>query len=226
MLGYFAGIVIGSIVVLLGISFLIYLFIKKGSKKRLIKKLGTKAEVEINKDISIWAKHTNNKFIPSTLFKYGENKVFEVDSILITDKALIVIEIKSIKGKIEGKATDKNWEKVLGTVRHPITNPIFQNDKHIEHIVNMTNNKIPTVSLIVFSNRSSSIDIKDIPLHVVITRHVELFDTLDEINKSLSPVLNEDAKIKIYKAIKSFKARNREDKKLHKNITTGGKKWK
>jgi len=40
------------------------------------------------------------------VYKYNENKVFEVDSILVTKEVIIVVEIKSINGGIKGDAND------------------------------------------------------------------------------------------------------------------------
>lgn len=222
MTGYIAGITIGSLVVLLGVALFTLRWWKGRTVKKLIKRLGTAAEESINADIKVWAKHTNNKFIPSTLFKYGHDKVFEVDSVIVTQKALIVVEIKSIKGGIEGTASAPKWEKVLGSVRHDITNPIIQNDKHIQHIISMLETKIPTISLIVFSNRAQYLNIKEAPSHVVVTRQSELFDILDEINASLPQSMNEDQVKDIYNNIRSFKVTKSSDIKLHKNITTKG----
>lgn len=222
MSSYIWGISIGSIVILAGITILIIWSWKNKATSRLIKKLGATAEESINSDIKIWAKHTKNKFIPATLFKYGENMVFEVDSVLITNRALIVIEIKSIKGGIEGSGQDMSWKKVLGQTKHDITNPIIQNDKHIKHIVKMTDFKIPTISLIVYSNRVSYINVKNIPSHAVVIKQSDLFDTLDEINKSLPISLSDEQVKNVYSKIKSFKATKREDIQLHKNITQKG----
>jgi hypothetical protein len=42
----------------------------------------------------------------ASLYK-NKHKIFEVDSILITNKCLIVVEIKSIRGKVLGNAKDQ-----------------------------------------------------------------------------------------------------------------------
>lgn len=224
MIGYISGISIGGLFMLICIIIFLIFYSKKSKHKKLIKKIGTTAEIAINSDIKLWAKHTKNRFIPSSLFKYNENKVFEVDSILITDRALIVIEIKSIKGGIEGEASLIRWEKVLGQNRYGISNPILQNDKHIKHIVSMTSMKIPTISLIVYSNRASYIKIENVPGHVVITKHADLFDTLDDINRSLPQVINEDQVKEVYQSIKKYETTKKQDVKLHKNITQKGHK--
>lgn len=226
MTGYIIGITLGS----MSVSVFIYFFIKdlwkKKSLRTLVKDIGRTAEEKINSDISIWAKHTNNKFIKSSIYKYANNMVFEADSVLITKQAIIVIEIKSIKGKVIGSANDDHWKKVTENSEYNITNAIKQNDKHIKHIVNMTNFKLPIISLIIFSNRTSLVEIQDIPLHALITKHVELYSTLDKIAGSLPSRLTDIEVKNVYKTISSFKTNKKEDIFLHKRITEGGSQWK
>ncbi|MCK5945788.1 MAG: NERD domain-containing protein [Mycoplasmataceae bacterium] len=228
MIYFNLGIAFGSITLLVGFGFLIYFGTKKKSVKKLIKEIGKTAEDKINADIKVWAKHTKNKFIPAGLFKYSDNKVFEVDSILLTKKALYVIEIKSIKGTIIGDSKDPFWTKVLGENKFKITNPIIQNDKHIKHIITMTGIKVPTISLIVFSNRAEKIDIKNTPSYASIVRHAELYDRLDKIELALDNTIPADTAKKLFASISGFKTRKSADLKLHKDITTGkaGARWK
>ncbi len=223
MNGYITGVVIGSIIILSAFALYIVLLFKNHSIKKLIKKIGQTAEDRVNADIKIWAKHTNNRFIPASLFKYNENQVFEVDSIIVTSSAIVVVEIKSINGGIKGKSSDPKWTKNLDETSHYITNPIIQNDKHIDHIVKMTSMKVPMISLIVYSNRAKYLDITEVPPHVAVIRHAELFDKLDEIERSLPPRLSPmDAK-NMFKAIKSYRSTDAADLSLHKKITTGVK---
>lgn len=219
MTKYIIGLTIGSIaMVALLIIALIRLFRdKKVSKK--IKEIGLKEEVKINNDIRVWASHNKNKFIPSSIYSYDDNKVFEVDSILITDKALFVVEIKSLTGGVKGNANDLRWTKVLGEKRFETTNPISQNQKHIEHIQTMTGLKVPTISLIVYSAKTGFITCDDAPKHVVLIRHPELFKTLDEINESLKVSLTVDEMKILEKKIKLFRTNKKKDLELHKRIT-------
>ncbi|MCK5867192.1 MAG: NERD domain-containing protein, partial [Mycoplasmataceae bacterium] len=169
------------------------------------------------------AKQTKNIFIPASIFKYGSNKVFEVDSIIVTTETIIVVEIKSINGGIEGGCSDEKWIKVLGNVRHEITNPVIQNQKHIEHIIKMMKTKMPIISLVVYSNRADYLSVRDIPLHAVVIKHSKLFDTLDQISSSIETRFSKDKIIDIAKLIKTYTATKKEDIKLHRNITRGGK---
>ncbi|CAM9145886.1 nuclease-related domain-containing protein [Mycoplasma marinum] len=219
MTGLYIGMTFGGLLMLIFIGILIYFWFKNRSVKRLTRKLGQSAEVIINKDIATWAKHTKNKFIKASLYSYGRNMVFEVDGILVTDKGLIVTEIKSIKGEIHGDAKNSQWIKQMGQKQHATGNPIIQNDKHIKHIMDMTGIKVPIVSLIVYSNRAESIKITNQPEHVVLTRHSELFNSLDKINSILERKLSEHQVKKLYNEIKSFKTNSSKDIKLHKEIT-------
>lgn len=223
MTSYIVGIALGSLIIVAAIILLIIVLFKRKSSEKLVKEIGRTSEELINKDISSWAKITKNRFINSALFKYNENMFFEVDSILITDKAIIVIEIKSIKGVVKGDARADTWTKILGDQQFPITNPIKQNDKHISHIEKMTNMKVPTISLIVYSNRTSHVDVNNIPSYAGVIRHSELFETLDGVNKVLKPRLNEDEMKMIEKSIRKYEATSSADKKRFQEIIKGGK---
>ncbi len=213
------GMVFGTIIMAVIVAICAFFAYKNNSIKRLTKKLGQKAEIAINSDILIWARHTKNKFLKASLYKYDQNKVFEVDGILITKKALVVVEIKSIKGDISGNAKEAFWIKQIGEKKHHTSNPIIQNDKHIEHIMKMLRITIPVVSLIVYSNRAGSIKIEKQPGHVIITRHAELFNKLDEIDQSLEPRMTYAQVSSLAKSIKVYKTNKLQDMQLHKSIT-------
>lgn len=214
---------IGGVLLLAGAAFLIYLAIKHRDFKKRIKQIGETAEESIGNDLRVWAKQTNNVFIPGGLYKYDENKVFEVDGVLVTSKAFYVIEIKSIKGGIKGDADGAQWEKVLGDQVFPIGNPITQNEKHIEHFTRMMNMKVPTISLIIFSDRVFFIDIKNTPSHVMVIKHSDLFDSLDSVEASLGIKLDDYEMKTLAAAIKKGRTNKKADIKLHKNITTKGR---
>ncbi len=217
--GMITGMVFGSLVMIAIFIFGVYWTHKKYSLVRLTKKIGRGAEIEINNDIAIWAKHTKNKFIRASLFKYDSNKVFEVDGILVTSKGIGVVEVKSIKGEIIGDGKEVNWTKKLGSVEHKISNPIIQNDKHIEHILKMTKIVVPIFSLIVFSNRAESIKVTNTGNHVVLIRHTDLYNSLDEIDRDLKTKLTPPQVASLTKKIKSFQTKKVEDIQLHKSIT-------
>ena len=227
-MGFIFGATFGSIIIAAAIGFFFYTYYKKRSLKKLIKELGQKAEDKINRDLKIWAKHTKNKFIDASLYSYNQNKVFEVDSILITSQAVIVVEIKSINGGIKGSAEDVQWQKVLGEKRHSISNPVIQNQKHIDHILKMLKTKLPVISLIIFSNKAKFIDVTGTKTHVAITKHADMYDVLDNITSKLPIAFSETEFKNVYAQIKSFRTTSKEDIDLHKSITgeKRGGTWK
>lgn len=226
-MGFILGATLGTILITLVIAYFAYLFYKKKSFKKLVKEIGQKAEDKINADLKIWAKHTKNKFIPASLYKYGENKVFEVDSILVTSEAVIVVEIKSINGGIKGDAADQKWTKVLGEKRHDISNPIIQNQKHLDHIIKMLDKKLPIISLIIFSNKAKFINVTGTKSHEVITKHADMFDVLDKIAEALTQSFDEEQVKHLESKIKAFRTTNKDDVNLHKSITgEKGGTWK
>ena len=160
---------------------ILYLYIKHilrvTRKRRQIRLIGLKAEKLINADLKRWCKLNNMSFINSGLYKYNHNKVFEVDSILITTKCIIVVEIKSIKGNIVGDANDINWTKKINNSSFKLYSPLKQNDRHIKHIINIINQKIPIVSLIIFSDSTNNLEISNIPDYAVIIRRPQIFET-------------------------------------------------
>lgn len=214
------GMVLGMLCVLCVLIIYIYYLVKtKHSKVDKVKLIGMTAEKNINADLKKWAKKNNSIFINSNLYHYDNNKVFEVDAILLTVGGIIVIEIKSINGVIIGSGNDLKWTKKLKHSSYDITNPLKQNDRHIQHIIKIINEKVPIVSLIIFSNRAEDLQISDVPEYALVIRHSSLFEKLDKINIVLKPALtNKDLK-NIKKTISKYIANNKYSKNLHKRIT-------
>lgn len=210
--GYIAGMIVGSILIAFAIGYFVFFIIKGRVYRQLLKRVGVIAEQTINDDISLWSRHTHNKFFKTPLFRYGNDKIFNVDSILLTDKALIVIEIKSIKGGVRGSAKDFQWTKVVENNQFPLPNIILQNDEKITQIRNILGLKVPMISLIVFSNKATFIDLTDLPSYVVVTKHTDIFNTLDQINLSLTSVINKDLKRKIVRKLKNYITNRSKDK--------------
>ena len=212
------GITFGMIFVVVLLTFFIITNIKFNIKKNNTQSTSLLTETAINNDIENWSKNNQSYFIPATLYKYDKNKVFEVDSILITFKAIIVIEIKSINGKVSGAPSSHKWTKTLKHNSYPITNPITQNDMHIKHITNFVGNSYPIVSLIIFSNIVKEINISNIPNHVVITRHDNLMQNLDKINNILENKISKPETKKIYKQLLLQKHEKSIHAKVHNKV--------
>ena len=216
-------IIIGIILGMVSLLLLLIIYIKHNLKtlreNKKIKLIGLKAEKIINADLKKWCKMNNAYFINTGLYKYNTNKVFEVDSVIITTKCLIVVEIKSIKGNIVGNANDDQWVKQLKNSSFKISSPLKQNDRHIKHIMNIIKEKIPIVSLIIFSDSTNNLEIVNIPDYALVIRRPEIVETLDEIQLTLKESLIKKDLIKIRNNLKRFKTKSIKAKNFHKKIT-------
>ena len=213
---YIIGISLSSTLMLLLTFSLFFLYFRKQKKKTTVKKQGQIFEENLNQKIQFWAYKNNGMFIPNTIFKYHGTKLFEVDGILITQRALIIIEAKSIHAHaIIGKGNEKNWIKVLGVNRYPIKSPILQNDNHLNHIVEMTQMKLPMVSLVVFDVQGcSTLEISDVPAHVLVITSDEIQDTLEQIKNFLIPKITSQEVQNVYFKLMDHKTDEPEDRKL------------
>lgn len=209
---FIVGIVLGSISVLILFFLSLFFYFKNFKRNNLQKKIGHFAEVKIGEKLKKWASVNHSFWIPNALYKYNDNILFEVDGILITSRALIIIEIKSISGSILGIGTQKRWIKKIHNQEFMIANPIFQNEKHLEHVMKMTKIKVPVLSMIIFSERTDKLRVTHIPDHVFLIKE-------EQIDESLWQMCN-DLKIKMHKQDMIF-LKN----KIEKNITTSIKDY-
>lgn len=194
-----------------GTAFFLHMYFRNMSKNKLLRKIGKDSEYVISTDLEIWAKNAGYKLIKSAVFKYSDNTFFECDAILISTRCIYVIEMKSINGEVSGSANDDDLRKVFQSTSYSIKNPITQNQKHIEHLLQMTPIKWPMLSLIVFSNATKKVSIQDIPDHVIVARHHTMNKTLEKVESLLPIVLKPKDMHEIYKNISSFKVKSKKD---------------
>ncbi|QJB71363.1 nuclease-related domain-containing protein [Mycoplasma sp. 1654_15] len=156
------GFILGSTLGLLSllIFFLIFLFFRfKALQTKILKKnKGKEYEKQVNEKLLQWAINNQSFFINSSILK-KDNLLFEVDSILITKKAVIVIEIKSLNGFIKGDFYSNYWTKTSFNHQLKIYSPVFQNKMHIIKLQKLLNMPVPFLSLIIFSSKTKSLDI-------------------------------------------------------------------
>lgn len=102
--------------------------------------------------------NNGGKFLFNVFIPKGNNKVTEIDVILICSKGLFVFECKNYSGWIFGNEAQKNWTQILPQGRgrchkEYFYNPIMQNASHIMHLKNLIDKNVPMRSIIVFSDR-------------------------------------------------------------------------
>lgn len=134
------------------------------------------------------------------------NHTNEIDSILINNYGVFVIESKGYSGWIFGNETNKTWTQIIYKHRTHFFNPIIQNRIHIESLAKILEINNPNIfrSYIVFSERC---ELKKIyiskPNLKVIKRH-QLQDTLNNDYKKYGKVLNNSEITNIYDKLVNY----------------------
>ncbi len=213
---YIFGVVFSLIIMFALLFAILFFWFKKKSKENELSKKGKMTEMMINEKLGLWANINDALYIPSSMYKYERNKIFEVDGILLTTRALICIEVKNINAKrIYGTGNEKEWVKEVGNNKYMIKSPIMQNNKHIDHIVKMTNIKLPTVSLIIFDSIScKEININNVPSHAIVIRSNELNQTLEGIMTALIPKISKNEIETMFEKLKEHQTNDKKDKEL------------
>ncbi|ENY69112.1 Hypothetical protein MAU_1500 [Metamycoplasma auris 15026] len=109
-------------------------------------------ENEIKFKLSELAIRKKYWIIDGGLFKHDENKYFEIDAILITKKAIYIVEVKHFSGSLIGSYEDKTLLLVDGNNKIEVTNPFDQNDRHIWHLKKILKEKVTICSFIILEN--------------------------------------------------------------------------
>ena len=115
----------------------------------------------------------------------------QIDIVVLTEKGVIVIEIKDFSGWIFGFGNNEKWVHILGKMKYPFYNPIFQNEGHIRSLKNqlVQYGNIPFYSLIIFYGKCELKKVSDIPIDTMIIKSrssIKTFNTILQNNDSSS----------------------------------------
>ena len=115
----------------------------------------------------------------------------QIDIVVLTEKGVIVIEVKDFSGWIFGFGNNENWVHILGKMKYPFYNPIFQNEGHIRSLKNqlVQYGNIPIYSLIIFYGKCELKKVSDIPIDTMIIKSrssIKTFNTILQNNDSSS----------------------------------------
>jgi len=157
----------------------------------------------------------------------------QIDNMLITQKALYVVEVKNYKGMIFGTPKNKDWTVTVKHVnrkksrsgktyyrthisKHKFYNPIKQNKTHINKILNLTNigDCIPIINIVVFGKRAILKDVTPTPDAYVITQRV-LRNLILSIEESISAKITFDLLIDHIDSIYEINILDRSRRKRH-----------
>ncbi|UVD81956.1 NERD domain-containing protein [Mycoplasma iguanae] len=204
--------ILGLLVFLFLLTTFIYLNVHFGSQKSEIYKIGKLAEVEISQKLEKWAQVNNSIWIDGSLYKINKNILFEIDGILITSRAVIVVEMKSMSGTLLGIGNQPKLIKKIHDKEFEINNPIIQNEKHIDHILNVINKRgIPILSMIIYADRIKALRVSHVPEHVLLIKESEISDTMWEVYKNLKITMSKQDMKKLQLKILAAQTKNKKD---------------
>lgn len=164
----------------------------------------------------------------------------QIDNLLLTQKALYVIEAKNYGGMIFGSEENMNWTVTVKHVnkkksksgkvykkthisKHQFYNPIKQNKTHINKINNLVISAkgFPIYNIVVFGNRAILKDISHSTNSIVINRS-KLYKTIINLDKKID--LNDNNQQTIFDDLMFFNILDKKQRKQH--VSNIKKKYK
>ncbi len=157
----------------------------------------------------------------------------QIDNVLLTQKALYVIEMKNYRGMIFGDEAQNNWTMTLlhtnkrrsrsGKVykrtsvsKHAFYNPIRQNATHIRKIKNVCQlpPDVPIINIVVFGNRADLSRLSTAQeAHVVKVKN--LGNLIAEIEKRIQTTISLERQIEIVDELTHHSISDRKRRKEH-----------
>ena len=136
------------------------------------------------------------KFLFNIYIPKENDKVTEIDALLLCRKGLFVFESKNYSGWIFGHEGQKNWTQTLPigrgrTHKERFYNPIMQNETHIRHLKRFIGDNIPMWSIIVFSDECTLKDITIKSPHVHVTNLYYASSVVTKIYNQTQDTLSE-----------------------------------
>ena len=83
-------------------------------------------------------------------------------------------------------------------------NPILKEEQIIKNLLNILPKNIPLLVLFIFVNEQNNNDIYNIPGHILFYKKSDLSNAFKQIKDELSPIFNDETKIKIAQKIKTI----------------------
>ncbi|MGK7376245.1 nuclease-related domain-containing protein [Planococcus sp. 1R117A] len=91
----------------------------------------------------------------------------QIDSLYIFSSFILLIEIKNISGLIEMDGDKRQFSRTLNGVVTGMANPDDQLYRHEKQIVKLSGNKIPVIGIVVFTNSSCVLNVKNVERRVI-----------------------------------------------------------
>lgn len=157
----------------------------------------------------------------------------QIDNMLLTSKALYVIEAKNYHGHIFGSESQDQWTMTVKHVnkkrsrsgkvyhkthisKHSFYNPLKQNQTHINKIKNLTeiHNTIPIYNIVVFGSNAYLRDVKH-SADVYVINLSQLKHIIVQLENSTQKVLTLDTMQSYVEDLYYFNDTNKKNRKSH-----------
>lgn len=214
------NVVIVIIVLVLGIKYYYQLPVVKG-------RIGEK---RVDKQLKKCAINYGGVEMTDLMFE-DDRSTSQIDNLLLTQKALYVVEVKNYNGHIYGNQVNHNWTmtvKHINTKRsrsgkkyrkthiskHTFYNPLRQNKTHINKIKKIIPSDIPIVNIVVFGNKAVLKDVihnKDV--YVVNTKR--LTKLIAQLENEFRVSYNLINQVEIIDTFYSFNITDKKERKAH-----------
>jgi hypothetical protein len=212
------------LIIVLSITFSIGIRLYNSPKAK-----GTRLENKIHQRLEKLALKYEGFAFKDLMLPIGDS-TSQIDNVLITPKAMFVIEAKNYKGRIFGSINQDQWTLTSKTTKtyknkrgksyqksfinkYQFYNPVKQNETHVNAIRNLLKTKIKIHNLIVFGSMSDISAIESFE-SMQLTKIFHLSSLIDKEIKSTKEYIEKEELIIIAKTITD---KNILNKKLRKN---------
>ena len=79
----------------------------------------------------------------------GDRGMFDLGNVVVSPYGVFVITVRQTVGKISGREGDREWEVKSGRSRKFISNPLWENRKHVNALEKVIGS-VPFISVVVF----------------------------------------------------------------------------
>ena len=158
----------------------------------------------------------------------------QIDNMLLTQKALYVIEVKNYKGMIFGGPHQQNWTVTVKHVnkkrgrggrvykrtnisKHQFYNPLKQNQTHINKITNLTDiqDTIPIINVVVFCRRALVKVEGTMPSNTYVASINKLAKLIDQVESRTEYALSLTEQMTIVDTLYRLNITDKRERKAH-----------
>ena len=216
-IGNIVSFLIDLILPIILLYLLISIYLKRSAKKAVLR--GTYGEREVDSILSGIAEKVGGIEFLDLLLVNGDHFT-QIDNMLLTSKALYVIETKDYSGWIFGSQYNTYWTQTFksrqGIKKYKFYNPIMQNQTHIEILKKLIPvfHEIPIINIIVFTGSGNLKDIKhNEDIHVIYSYGLKYL--INELEIKYRDILSINSMMEITDKLYQLNSNEYEDEQKH-----------